>query len=139
MKRIWRGQSEVLERKKFPLNQEIVFASTGTKHPKEAADKYVSAAGRLRYPNQSPRHERRHSGHGRQDRYPHGRPASAGRRTAEIDPEVDFRKMEEVLMEEGLKKFADPQKVLLQADRRKAKKTAGRLRAAYAVQADLAE
>jgi transaldolase len=32
---------------------------------------------------------------------------------AEIDREVDFAKMEQVLMEEGLKKFADPQKGLL--------------------------
>jgi transaldolase len=31
----------------------------------------------------------------------------------EIDREVDFTRMEEVLMEEGLKKFADPQKALL--------------------------
>src|SRR5437899_1003100 len=32
---------------------------------------------------------------------------------AEIDRAVDFVKLEEVLMEEGLKKFADPQKALL--------------------------
>ncbi len=32
---------------------------------------------------------------------------------AEIDARVDFARMEEVLMEEGLKKFADPQKDLL--------------------------
>jgi len=32
---------------------------------------------------------------------------------AEIDREVDFSRMEEFLMEEGLKKFADPQKALL--------------------------
>ena len=33
---------------------------------------------------------------------------------AEIDPKVDFDQLERVLMEEGLKKFADPQKALLQ-------------------------
>ena len=32
---------------------------------------------------------------------------------AEIDREVDFTRLEQVLMEEGLKKFADPQKALL--------------------------
>jgi transaldolase len=39
---------------------------------------------------------------------------------AEIDREVDFEKMEQFLMDEGLKKFADPQKSLLQliADKR---------------------
>ncbi len=32
----------------------------------------------------------------------------------EIDAKVDFARMEQVLMEEGLKKFADPQKALIQ-------------------------
>ncbi len=33
---------------------------------------------------------------------------------ADIDAKVDFAKMEQTLMEEGLKKFADPQKALTQ-------------------------
>ena len=32
---------------------------------------------------------------------------------AEIDTKVDMKKLEETLMEEGLTKFADPQKALL--------------------------
>ena len=32
---------------------------------------------------------------------------------AELDAKVDMKKLEETLMEEGLKKFADPQKALL--------------------------
>jgi transaldolase len=32
---------------------------------------------------------------------------------AEIDQEVDMREMERASMEEGLKKFADPQKALI--------------------------
>jgi transaldolase len=41
---------------------------------------------------------------------------------SEIDRLVDLQKMEEVLMAEGVKKFADPQKALLAliADKRKA-------------------
>ena len=39
---------------------------------------------------------------------------------AEIDAKVDMQKLEETLMEEGLTKFADPQKALLEADRREA-------------------
>jgi len=41
---------------------------------------------------------------------------------AEIDAKVDMAKLEATLMEEGLKKFADPQKALLKliADKRKA-------------------
>jgi transaldolase len=39
----------------------------------------------------------------------------------EIERLVDIQKMEDVLMEEGIKKFADPQKALLAliADKRK--------------------
>jgi transaldolase len=37
----------------------------------------------------------------------------------EIDQKVDFERMEDVLMEEGLKKFADPQRVLLKLIRDK--------------------
>ena len=43
----------------------------------------------------------------------HGRSMPPADVLAEIDREVDFAKMEEVLMDEGLKKFADPQKALL--------------------------
>ena len=43
---------------------------------------------------------------------------------AEIDRLVDFKKMEEVLMEEGLKKFADPQKALLKLIGEKRKQVA---------------
>jgi transaldolase len=32
---------------------------------------------------------------------------------ADIDAKVDFQKLEETLMDEGLKKFADPQKALV--------------------------
>ena len=34
--------------------------------------------------------------------------------TADIDARVDFARMEKVLMEEGLRKFADPQQALLE-------------------------
>ena len=45
----------------------------------------------------------------------------------EIDAKVDMKKLEETLMEEGLKKFADPQKALLAliASKRKALAPAG--------------
>ena len=41
---------------------------------------------------------------------------------ADVDGKVDFERLEQVLMEEGLKKFADPQKALLEliATKRKA-------------------
>ena len=44
---------------------------------------------------------------------------------AEIDEKVDFAKLEEVLMQEGLQKFADPQKGLLALIGEKRKELAG--------------
>jgi transaldolase len=46
----------------------------------------------------------------------------------EVDKKVDFKKLEEVLMEEGTRKFADPFKSLLAliAQKRSALMTAGR-------------
>ena len=44
----------------------------------------------------------------------------------EIDAKVDFQKMEDVLMEEGLKKFADPQKALIALIGRKRKELAAK-------------
>jgi transaldolase len=46
----------------------------------------------------------------------------------EIDKKVDFKKLEEVLMDEGTRKFADPFKSLLAliAQKRSALMTAGR-------------
>jgi transaldolase len=46
----------------------------------------------------------------------------------EVDKKVDFHKLEEVLMDEGTKKFADPFKSLLAliAQKRSALMTAGR-------------
>jgi transaldolase len=121
VKRIWRDNEVFWRDVNLPLKQEIVFASTGTKDPADSPDKYVAAlAGSDIQTN------------------PPGTNAAvqklAGRRytpavaelppeavLAEIDTHVDFARMEQVLMEEGLKKFADPQKALQQliADKRK--------------------
>ena len=113
VKRIWRENQEFWADKKLPLKQEIVFASTGTKDPKEPADKYVSAlAGSDIQTNPPATNEAVQAMSGKRfarsvDQFP---PPEV---LEEIDRKVDFKKMEEVLMEEGLKKFADPQKALL--------------------------
>jgi len=121
VKRLWQENQKFWPAKKLRLKQEIVFASTGTKDPKEPPDKYVSALAGSDIQTNPPAtnaaiQDMANKRFTRQvDRLP------PNEVMAEIDREVDFTKMEEVLMEEGLKKFADPQKALLRliADKRK--------------------
>ncbi len=113
VKRLWRDNQAFWSDKKLPLKQEIVFASTGTKDPKDPPDKYVGAlAGSDIQTNPPATNAAVQALEGKRytrmvDQLP---PDPV---LAEIDREVDFVKLEEVLMEEGLKKFADPQKGLL--------------------------
>lgn len=113
VKRLWSENQEFWKPKNLPLKQEIVFASTGTKDPKDPPDKYVGAlAGSDIQTNPPATNAAIQEIAGKKftrtiDQMP---PADV---LAEIDRAVDFIKMEEVLMEEGLKKFADPQKALL--------------------------
>jgi transaldolase len=113
VQRIWQENSTFWNQEKLPLKQEIIFASTGTKDPKDPPDKYVSAlAGSDIQTNPPATNDAVEKLTGKTfsrtvDQLP---PANI---LAEIDREVDFAKQEQVLMEEGLKKFADPQKALL--------------------------
>jgi len=111
-KRIWRENHEFWAGHHLPLKQEMIFASTGTKNPADPPWKYVEAfAGSdietnppatNRAVQESERYFRRHV-----DQLP------STEVLADIDMLVDVYKMEHVLMEEGVKKFADPQKDLL--------------------------
>jgi transaldolase len=125
-KRIWKMNYDFWAAKKLPLKQEIIFASTGTKKPSDAAWKYVGAfAGSDIETNPPETNEAvEHSGQTftRQvDKLP---PQSV---LDEIDRKVDMHKMEDVLMKEGLAKFADPMKELLKliGQKRAALQTAG--------------
>lgn len=111
-KRIWHENIEFWKDKGLPLNQEMIFASTGTKKPEDPADKYVGALVGSDIQTNPPKTNANVQASGKTysrtiDTMP---PADV---LAEIDAKVDFQKMEEVLMEEGLKKFADPQKALI--------------------------
>lgn len=111
--RIWEANQKFWADKKLPLKQEIVFASTGTKDPKDSPDKYVAAlAGSDIQTNPPGTNAAVQKMEGKTftrkvDQYP------SKEILAEIDQHVDFAKMEQVLMEEGLAKFADPQKALI--------------------------
>jgi transaldolase len=111
-KRLWRENQSFWKDKNLPLQQEIIFASTGTKKPTDPADKYVEAlAGsdiQTNPPATNDAVEKLNKQYGRKvDQLP---PKAV---LDEIDQKVDPRKMEDTLMEEGTAKFADPQHALL--------------------------
>lgn len=112
-KRMWFDNQEFWKDKNLPLKQEIIFASTGTKDPSDSPDKYVVAlAGSDIQTNPPATNEAIAEMEGKEfSRTVDQLPPQAV--LDEIDAKVDFEKLEEVLMEEGLKKFADPQKALL--------------------------
>jgi transaldolase len=120
-KRIWQMNQKFWADKKLPLQQEMIFASTGTKKPEDPHWKYVEAFAGSDIETNPPATNDKVQASGRMitrqvDKMP---PDNV---LAEIDRLVDMKKLEETLMSEGIKKFADPQKVLLKliADKRKA-------------------
>lgn len=111
-KRIWRLNQEFWKDKKLPLKQEMIFASTGVKKPQDPPWKYVEAFAGSDIETNPPATNEAVQKSGRTftrqvDKMP---PDDV---LAEIDREVDMQELERVLMEEGIKKFADPQKALL--------------------------
>jgi transaldolase len=112
VKRLWRLNQEFWKDKRLPLQQEIIFASTGTKKKEDPPDKYVEAlAGsdiQTNPPATNEAVEKLNKTYTRQiDKMP---PQNV---VDEIERLVDQQKMEDKLMEEGTAKFADPQKALL--------------------------
>ena len=111
--RLWQENQQFWSDKCLALKQEFIFASTGTKDPADAPDKYVDAlAGSDIQTNPPATNAAVQQLVGKVftrkvDRLP---PAEI---LSEIDQKVDFAKLETVLMEEGLAKFADPFKALL--------------------------
>jgi transaldolase len=111
-KRIWRENQEFWKGKGLRLRQEIIFASTGVKSPGDPADKYVEAfAGsdiQTNPPATNEFVEKSSKAYTRQvDQWP---PTSI---VSEIDQKVDMVALERVLMNEGIDKFAEPQKALI--------------------------
>jgi transaldolase len=111
-KRIWKLNQQFWADKKLPLKQEMIFASTGVKKPEDPAWKYVEAFAGSDIETNPPKTNKDVAASGRTitrhiDEMP---PAEV---LKEIDQKVDVPRMEAVLMEEGIKKFADPQHALL--------------------------
>jgi transaldolase len=111
-KRIWQMNQQFWAGKGLPLKQEIIFASTGTKKPEDPPWKYVEAFAGSDIETNPPKTNEDVEASGRTitrqiDQLP---PQAI---LDEIEGKVDLRHLEEVLMAEGVKKFADPQKALL--------------------------
>lgn len=111
-KKIWGINRRFWADKGLPLQQEMIFASTGTKKKEDAPWKYVEAFAGADIETNPPATNKAVQDSGRTitshiEELP---PADV---LADIDAKVDMAKLEEVLMSEGLAKFADPQKALM--------------------------
>ena len=111
-KRIWKMNKDFWADKGLPRNQEMIFASTGTKVASDPPWKYVAALAGSDIETNPPATNAAVAASGQTftkqvDKLP---PAEV---LADIDAKVDPAKMEEVLMSEGLAAFADPHKALI--------------------------
>jgi transaldolase len=111
-KNLWKLNQEFWKDKGLKLQQEIIFASTGTKKPTDPPDKYVEAlAGsdiQTNPPATNDAVEKLNKNYTRKvDQLP-PKPV-----LDEIAQKVDQQKMEDTLMSEGAAKFADPHHALL--------------------------
>ena len=111
-KRIWADNQQFWSDKSLPLEQELIFASTGVKDPDVDPGKYVAAfAGSDIETNPPATNDAVQAGNATFSRQIDVMPSDSV--LGEVDSEVDFEQLENVLMEEGIAKFADPQKSLL--------------------------
>jgi len=112
VKRLWKMNQEFWKDKGLKLQQEIIFASTGTKKPTDPPDKYVEAlAGSDIQTNPPATNEAVEKLQKQYTRKVDQMPDKAI--LDDIDAKVDQAKMEQVLMTEGAAKFADPFNALL--------------------------
>jgi transaldolase len=125
-KRIWKMNQDFWAPHRLPLKQEMIFASTGVKNPGDPPWKYVEAFAGSDIETNPPHTNDEIQASGRMitrqvDKLP------SREVLADIDKHVDLQKMEDTLMSEGIKKFADPQKALLAllAEKRKALRPVG--------------
>ena len=111
-KRIWKMNKDFWAGKGFALNQEMIFASTGTKKKEDAPWKYVGAFAGSDIETNPPGTNKavQESGQTFTKQVDVLPPADV---LADIDAKVDLKKLEETLMTEGLAKFADPHKALI--------------------------
>lgn len=112
-KRLWHENQKFWADKELTLNQEIIFASTGTKLKSDPPDKYVAALVGSDIQTNPP--ETLAAVERSEKTYPRTVEKMPAQEVLdEIDEKVDIEALESQLMKEGKKKFADPQKALLE-------------------------
>ncbi|MCA9040680.1 MAG: transaldolase [Planctomycetaceae bacterium] len=110
---IWDQNRKFWEDKNLKLQQEMIFASTGVKDPKDPPDKFNSGLAGSDIQTVPPESIQDITEMEGKTFEPLLYNLPDQTFIDQLHAEVDFQKMEDVLMEEGLKKFADPQKALL--------------------------
>lgn len=112
-KRLWKLNEDFWQDKNCPLRQEIIFASTGAKLEGDAFDKYVAQFAGSDIMTNPPDTNREVQASGKSyDRRVDELPPQPV--LDEIDDKLDIPQMEETLIREGLAKFADPHRALIQ-------------------------
>lgn len=113
-KKIWKQNKSFWEKQDTPLEQEMIFASTGTKKASDPAWKYVAAFAGSDIETNPPEtnyaieNQPNLTFEKKIDTMP------AESIVMEIEAKVDWQELEKDLMSEGLIKFAQPQKELVQ-------------------------
>ena len=123
-KRMWQANREFWQAKRTPLDQEIIFASTGTKDPKDPPWKYVEALAGSDIQTNPPETNDAVAKSGRTftrqvDKLP------AREILDELDRMIDSTVLHAALMKEGIEKFATPQKKLLDTIAQRREKVVG--------------
>ena len=111
-KRVWQANQDFWNTKGLRLEQELIFASTGTKKPSDPAWKYVEALAGSDIQTNPPETNEAVASSGIE----FGRTVDI-MPTVEIqqetDTNVDMQAMHDVLMKQGVEKFVKPQRALL--------------------------
>ncbi|MEQ1829685.1 MAG: transaldolase family protein [Pirellula sp.] len=117
-KRIWSANQSFWKSNPTPLQQEIIFASTGTKNPADVPWKYVAAlAGSDIQTNPPETNAAVANSNQTFTRQVGAMPSDVIQK--ELDATIDVPHMERTLMEQGVAKFVAPQKQLLETIREK--------------------
>ncbi len=111
-KNIWLANQTFWKSHETPLEQEIVFASTGVKKAGDPPWRYVASFAGSDIQTNPPSTNDAVAGSGQEftrqvDRFPSKEVLD------DIESKVDYEALENVLMEEGVAKFAGPQQALL--------------------------
>jgi transaldolase len=115
---MWQTNEEFWKDKKLPMRQEIIFASTGAKLDWQPEDYYARELVGSDIQTNPPETNQWIAEHDvRYERTVDRMPPKAI--LDELEADVEMQRLEDVLMEEGIAKFAKPQKKLLETVKEK--------------------